>query len=222
MQEQDYKTIAHSRLTDRHRNDDVFLSILDTLIELKEDRQQQYLTLGNTLLDIDNSTGKNLDLIGKLIGEERSLVNFIDRSYFGFLGARLAESYDVGYWYSLYRNRYGTLRTLTDDEYRRILKARIIKNSSDNGRNSLLEVVNILTGNESSRVYENTNNSSINLEVFDTDGLASYYLSQYKSDKNLIPVPMGRRLSITQGTVARLNGAWELDGTQKLNGIREL
>lgn len=222
MQEQDYKTIAHSRLTDRHRNDDTFLAILDTLIELKEDRQQQYLSLGTTLLDIDGSTGKNLDLIGKLIGEERSLVNFIDRSYFGFLGARLAESYDVGYWYSLYRNRYGTLRTLTDDEYRRVLKARIIKNSSDSGRNSLLEVVNVLTGNESSRISENTNNSSINLEVFDTDGLASYYLSQYKNDKNLIPVPMGRRLSITQGTVARLNGAWKLDGTQKLDGIRNL
>lgn len=222
MQEQDYKAIAHSRLTDRHRNDETFLAILDTLIEIKEFRQQQYLSLGTTLLDIDKSTGKNLDLIGKLIGEERTLVNFIDRSYFGFLGARLAESYDVGYWYSLYRNRYGTLRTLTDDEYRRVLKARIIKNSSDNGRNSLLEVVNILTGNESSRVYENANNSSINLEVFDTDGLASYYLSQYKNDKNLIPVPLGRRLSITQGTVARLNGAWKLDGTQKLNGIREL
>lgn len=222
MQEQDYKAIAHSRLTDRHRNDDVFLATLDTLIEIKEERQQQYLTLGNTLLDIDNSTGKNLDLIGRLIGEERSLVNFIDRSYFGFLGARLAESYDVGYWYSLYRNRYGTLRTLTDDEYRRVLKARIIKNSSDSGRNSLLEVVNILTGNESSRISENTNNSSIVLEVFDTDGLASYYLSQYKNDKNLIPVPMGRRLSISQGTVAKLNGRWKLDGTQKLNGIRNL
>lgn len=222
MQEQDYKTIAHSRLTDRHRNDETFLAILDTLIEVKEERQQQYLSLGTELLDIDKSTGKNLDLIGKLIGEERSLVNFIDRSYFGFLGARLAESYDVGYWYSLYRNRYGTLRTLTDDEYRRVLKARIIKNSSDSGRNSLLEVVNILTGNEASWVSENTNNSGINLEVFDTDGLASYYLSQYKNDKNLIPVPMGRRLSISQGTVAKLNGAWKLDGTQKLNGIREL
>ena len=228
MQEQDYKTVARSRLTDRHRSDEPFLAILDTLIELKEERQKEYLALAETFLDIDKSTGKNLDFIGKLIGEERTLVNFIDRSYFGFLGARLAESYDIGYWYSLYRNRYGTLRTLTDDEYRRVLKARIIKNSSDSGRNSLLEVVNILTGNESSRVYENTNNSSINLEVFDTDGLASYYLSQYKNDKNLIPVPMGRRLSITQGTeipqgiVARLNGAWKLDGTQKLNGIREL
>lgn len=222
MQEQDYKTIAHSRLTDRHRNDDVFLAILDTLIELKEVRQQQYLSLGNTLLDIDNSTGKNLDLIGKLIGEERSLVNFIDRSYFGFLGARLVESYDVGYWYSLYRDQYGTLRTLTDDEYRRVLKARVIKNTSDNGRNSLLSVLNALTGNTGSIIIENENNSSISVEVLDLDGLASYYLSQYKSDRNIIPVPMGRRISVKQGTVSRLDGRWKLDGTQKLDGIRNL
>ena len=39
MQEQNYKTIARSRLTDRHRSDEAFLGILDTLIELKEERQ---------------------------------------------------------------------------------------------------------------------------------------------------------------------------------------
>ena len=120
MQEQDYKTIARSRLTDRHRSDEPFLAILDTLIELKEERQREYLSLADTFLDIDKSTGKNLDVIGRLIGEERTLVNFIDRSYFGFLGARLSEAYDFGYWYSLYKNKYGTLRTLTDEEYQRL------------------------------------------------------------------------------------------------------
>ena len=222
MKLQNYKEIAHSRLTDRHRSDDTFLAILDTLIEIKEQRQNQYLSIADTFLDIDKSTGKNLDLIGRLIGEERTLVNFIDKSYFGFLGARLSESYDIGYWYSLYKNRYGTLRTLKDDEYRRVLKARVIKNSSDNGRNSLLEVLNVLTGNDSNIIIEPENNGSIVVEVNDLDGLASYYLSQYKNDRNLIPVPMGRRLTIKQGTVARLDGKWKLDGTQKLNGTRTL
>ena len=222
MKLQNYKEIAHSRLTDRHRSDEAFLAILDTLIEIKDRRQEQYIELAETLLDIDKSTGENLNLIGKLIGEERTLVNFIDKTYFGFLGARLSESYDIGYWYSLYKNRYGTLRTLTDDEYRRVLKARVIKNSSDNGRNSLLEVLNVLTGNNSNIIIEPENNGSIVVEVNDLDGLASYYLSQYKNDRNLIPVPMGRRLTIKQGTVARLDGKWKLDGTQKLNGTRTL
>ena len=201
MEEQDYKTIARSRLTDRHRSDDTFLAILDTLIEIKEVRQQEYVALAGTLLDIDKSTGKNLDLIGKLIGEERTLVNFIDRAYFGFLGARLAEAYDFGYWYSLYKNKYGTLRTLTDEEYRRVLKARVVKNSSDNNRNSFLEVLNILSNNESSIVTEGLDNTAISVEVEDYDGLVSYYLSKYKNDRNLIPVPLGRRLNVTYSDI---------------------
>lgn len=220
MQEQDYKTIARSRLTDRHRSDESFLAILDTLIELKEERQREYLSLADTFLDIDKSTGKNLDVIGRLIGEERTLVNFIDRSYFGFLGARLSEAYDVGYWYSLYRNKYGTLRTLTDEEYRRVLKARVVKNSSDNSRESFLEILNILSNNNFSVITESLDNSAILVEIEDYDGLVSYYLSKYKSDRNLIPVPMGRRITIVQRKVSRLNNTWKLNGTQKLDGIR--
>lgn len=196
MQEQDYKKTAYSRLTDRHRSDEAFLAILDALIELKEERQREYLSIANTFLDIDKSTGKNLDVIGKLIGEERTLVNFIDRAYFGFLGARLSESYDIGYWYSLYKNKYGTLRTLTDEEYRRVLKARVVKNSSDNNRNSLLEVLNILLDNDSAVIVESENNTAIEVRIKDEDGLASYYLSKYKSNTNLIPVPLGRRLGV--------------------------
>ena len=220
MQEQNYKTIARSRLTDRHRSDEAFLAILDTLIELKEERQKEYLALAETFLDIDKSTGKNLDVIGRLIGEERTLVNFIDRSYFGFLGARLSEAYDVGYWYSLYRNKYGTLRTLTDEEYRRVLKARVVKNSSDNNRESFLEILNILSNNNFSVIAESLDNSAILVEIEDYDGLVSYYLSKYKSDRNLIPVPMGRRITIVQRKVSRLNNTWKLNGTQKLDGIR--
>ena len=220
MQEQDYKTIARSRLTDRHRSDEAFLAILDTLIELKEERQKEYLALADTFLDIDKSTGKNLDVIGRLIGEERTLVNFIDRSYFGFLGARLSESYDLGYWYSLYKNKYGTLRTLTDEEYRRVLKARVAKNSSDNNRESFLEILNILSNNNFSVITESLDNSAILVEIEDYDGLVSYYLSKYKNDRNLIPVPMGRRITIVQRKFPRLNNTWKLNGTQKLDGIR--
>ena len=197
MKTQNYKEIAHSRLTDRHRSDDTFLAILDTLIEIKDQRQNQYLSIADTFLDIDKSVGKNLDVIGRLIGEERTLVNFIDRAYFGFIGARLSEPYDIGYWYSLYKNKYGTLRTLTDEEYRRVLKARVVKNSSDNGRNSFLEVINILADNESSVVVEGSNNTAIEVRIKDEDGLVSYYLSKYKNDRNLIPVPLGRRLNVS-------------------------
>ena len=107
------------------------------------------------------------------------------------------KSYDIGYWYSLYKNKYGTLRTLTDEDYRRVLKARIIKNSSDSNRDSFLEVINILSNNKSSVVTEGLDNTAISVEVEDYDGLVSYYLSKYKNDRNLIPVPLGRRLNVS-------------------------
>ena len=95
------------------------------------------------------------------------------------------------------KNKYGTLRTLTDEEYRRVLKARIIKNSSDSSRNSFLELLNILSNNKSSVVTEGLDNTAISVEVEDYDGLVSYYLSKYKNDRNLIPVPLGRRLNVS-------------------------
>ena len=197
MEEQDYKTIARSRLTDRHRSDDTFLAILDTAIEIKDLRQTQYLELGSKFLDIDQSTGKNLDVIGNLIGESRTLVNFINRPYFGYQGARLAESFDVGYWYSLYKNKYGTLHVLNDEEYRRVLKARVLKNCSKSSRNSLVSVLNTLTGNTSTTIVEQEDNKAIQISLQDDDGLVSYYLSKYKNDRNLIPVPLGRRIELT-------------------------
>lgn len=202
MEELEYKEIALSRLTDRHRDDPVFLALLDTLVEMKVRRQEQYISIAETFLDIDKSSGKNLDVIGELIGERRYLVNFIDKSYFGFIGARLAEGYDIGYWYSLYKNKYGTLRTLTDEEYRRVLKARVIKNSSGNSREDLLKVLNILSNNNNTLVEEGLNNTAIGLEVEDLDGLASYYISKYKSDNNIIPVPLGRRLNVKYSEVS--------------------
>ena len=86
---------------------------------------------------------------------------------------------------------------LTDEEYRRVLKARIVKNSSDNNRNSFIEVLNILSNNNNSVITESYDNTAITVNVEDVDGLVSYYLSKYKSDRNLIPVPLGRRLNVT-------------------------
>ena len=86
----------------------------------------------------------------------------------------------------------------------------------------MLEVLNTLAGNTNNIVTETTDNGVITVEVLDQDGLVSYYLSKYKSDRNLIPVPLGRRITVIQGTVSRLNGRWKLDGTQKLDGIREI
>ena len=46
-------------------------------------------------------------------------------------------------------------------------------------------------------VVEGSNNTAIEVRIKDEDGLVSYYLSKYKNDRNLIPVPLGRRLNVS-------------------------
>lgn len=192
----DYQALAKSRMTDRHLNDLVFVAIVETLVDLAMLRQQEYINMAETFLDIDKSTGKNLDLIGNLIGQPRELANFINEPYFGFEGARLAEGYDVGKWYSLYQGKLGTLRILNDVEYRRVLKARVIKNNSNSSRDDFVKVLNLLTGNELS-VVDEVRHGVVNVRLTDETGIASYFLSKYKQDNNLIPLPLGFRLHTT-------------------------
>lgn len=195
-----YKNIAETRYTDRFKYDPVFVAIMDTLISLKEQRQLEYIKFADEFLDIDKSSGVNLDLIGKILGEPRNLINFVDRVYFGFLGAVNAEAFDIGYWYSAYNNKFGGLRILTDEEYRRILKARTIKNTSKTTRNDFLRIINLLTDNSETIVNEKPNvdikNGIIEITIKDTTGIASYYLAKYKTDNSLIPIPLGFKLSV--------------------------
>lgn len=191
-----YHKLAEIKMTDRFSQDPVFVAIIKTLVDLKVLRQQQCINLTDTFLDIDKSIGVNLDVIGKLIGQPRELVNFINEPYFGFQGAYLAQEFDVGYWYSLYQNKLGTLKVLSDEQYRRVLKARVIKNSSKNTRDDLLNVINLLTNNNLSRVNE-PYHGVVELYLSDETGIASYFTSKYKNDQNLIPLPLGFRLDIS-------------------------
>lgn len=200
MKEIDYYKLAEHRLTDRHRQDDVFKAILFTLIDVKVKRQEEYIDFANTFLDIDKCSGTALDMIGAFLGEPRELVDFMEEPYFGFQGAPNAKAYNEGYWYSLYQNREASFKTLEDELYRRVLKARIIKDSSGANRDSLIRVLNTLTGNDSTIIDENpladVRHGVIKVKIRDEDSLASYYLTNYKKDKNLIPIPLGFRLIV--------------------------
>lgn len=84
------------------------------------------------VLNIEKAKGVQLDLIGKHIGQSRVVDNYEMRDYFGFLGGENAKPFSKereggGKWY----RRRDPLRnpiTLNDDDYRFLIKARIIKN----------------------------------------------------------------------------------------------
>lgn len=103
----------------------ILSGILDVQEVLRQLQQQR---------SIDTAVGAQLDVIGEIIGRPRGLVTAELFNYFGFEGAPLAGSFGslddptVGDpWYSL-GGPLGISREPSDEEYRLILKAKIIKN----------------------------------------------------------------------------------------------
>lgn len=100
---------------------------------------QETLAVSRDLMqkrDIDSATGAQLDIIGDIVGQPRVLLNADLYPFFGFQGDLAANSFGTyynkqigGYWYS-YGGKIGGDVTLNDEQYRLIIKARIIKNNS--------------------------------------------------------------------------------------------
>ncbi|UYL86129.1 hypothetical protein [Acinetobacter phage vB_AbaM_CP14] len=168
MDKIDYASLAKSRYTSQFEQDKVYDAIIQTIIEYKLKTQDLYINFAETILDIEKSTGKNLDLIGSIVGQPRILVDFSIDKYFGFLGNPRAEPYDVGLWYSTFSTKGSDSRVLTDEEYRRIIKARIIRNNTNCNREDFIKILDLILGIDSSITYSNILPNS-DFKVFSTN-----------------------------------------------------
>ncbi|CAL1777522.1 structural protein [Acinetobacter phage vB_AbaM_KissB] len=155
MDKIDYAALARSRYTSQFENDKVYDAIIQTIIEYKLKTQDLYINFAETLLDIDKSTGRNLDLIGSIVGQPRVLVDFSIDKYFGFLGNPRAEPYDKGLWYSTFSAKGADSRVLSDEEYKRIIKARIIRNKTNCSRGDFMKILELILNIDTTKQYTN-------------------------------------------------------------------
>ncbi len=100
-------------------------------------------TLENTfhdLLDsrwIETAEGYQLDVLGAIVGQARVIIEGSIFSYFGFLGSPNADSFgdinnsSLGSPFASLDTILTGNRSLSDDEYRLFIKARIVKNISN-------------------------------------------------------------------------------------------
>lgn len=138
--EQDYLAIARSRVTEQLKYDpetgegkDIFDRYLQLLLDEKIELQSTFKDLMQ-LRSLDTATGVNLDVIGEIVGQERTLLNVDIFEFFGFQGVPNAGSFgDVDYpqvgsiFYDSNNPRFGNI-TLDDDTYRIFIRAKIAKN----------------------------------------------------------------------------------------------
>ena len=131
-------------------------ALISAIIEYYQEQQLDLIWLSENLLNIDAAVGWHLDFIGMILNQPRLLASFDTGIYFGFEGAYQSGTFgtlndpSVGaVWYSSSSKNPSTSKSLNDDQYRRILKARAIKNNSKScSHNELLQILNLLSNNK--------------------------------------------------------------------------
>lgn len=148
---EDYLATARTRYTEQFKNKPIFDKYIQLLLSGFSEIQEVARQLQQER-SIDTAVGVQLDVIGEIVGRPRGLVSAELFKYFGFQTEPLAGSFGsltdpaVGSpWYSLGAPT-GISREPSDEEYRLILKAKIIKNRTLSKPEDVIEAYKFLFG----------------------------------------------------------------------------
>lgn len=138
--------------------------------------------------DLDNAVGKQLDIIGKIVGISRNVEGVIPKIFFGFDGNVNARGFDSAAFYTLDQQQY-TDTQLSDSDYRFFIRMKIAKNhakatmSDDNGSNLNNIVLSMFDG----YAYM-VDNKDMSVTIYVENSPKSYLLP-YAISLDLIPLP---------------------------------
>lgn len=176
--------------------------IIEVILNQYQIDQDKYLWLIDNILNLEVAEKYHLDFIGQLVGQDRFLVNFNQEKYFGFLGSyqsetlgTLSDSSVGGYWNSVDNFVSSSARRLNDEEYKRIIKARIIYNNSNCLMNDLVSVVNLITNRTDNRVSL-VKHGQLVIKSTDESGLLTYFFDRLELEDNILPITYGVSVSL--------------------------
>lgn len=157
----DYLAEARARITQQFRGAPVFDKYLQLMINSQLEIQNTIRDLMQ-LRDIDTATGAQLDVIGRIVGQERELVEAELYEYFGFQGAVGAQSFgqfgtSFGGYFKSDSTPAGANVPLDDDNYRKYIRAKVFKNITASTPEQFIAVVNLIFDTTQAYVLEGEN-----------------------------------------------------------------
>lgn len=176
--------------------------VIEVILNQYQIDQEKYLWLIDNILNLEIAEKYHLDFIGQLVGQDRFLVNFNQEKYFGFLGSYQSETLGTlsdesvgGYWSSVDNFISSSARRLNDEEYKRIIKARIIYNNSNCLMNDLVKVVNLITNRTDNRISL-VKHGQLSVKSNDESGLLTYFFDRIELEDNILPITFGVSVSL--------------------------
>lgn len=135
---------------------------LATIKMIEDEFAQSFIDLYRIqdVLSIETATGDQLDLVGKHVGQSRIVNGYTLRQFFGFKNAKNALGFSKeldggGQWYRL-RDPLADSVRLSDDDYRFLIKCRVIKNYQLGTVPNIIEACQFVFG-DGCKVIDNLN-----------------------------------------------------------------
>lgn len=199
-----YLEEARNRVTYAFTDKPIFDKYLQLLI-LGQVEIQEALKQVMQLRSIDTAEGEQLNVIGRIVGQERELIDAEMLEYFGFDGYPESQSYgDLentsvgGFYYSLGTPLTGSV-LLNDEQYRLFIKAKILKNTTFATPEDFLGFVKFVFGTEINNVLaEGAAEFTILIgkELNSFERALLTYKTKYKDfDVPFVPKPVGVRIN---------------------------
>lgn len=203
-----YQTDLEGRFTSLFTDSPIFTNFLLSFIPSLNKQEENLIWLRDNILDIELAEGFQLDFIGSLVGQSRVLIDFNQERYFGFKSLNGAVAYQSetlssknspnlgGLWNSLSHTNTSTSRSLNDEEYRRVIKARIIYNNSYCTTDDVITSINLLLGNTGSTV--SVADKHISVKPVGDVSILSYFISRVDRVDNILPLPIEVTISLRE------------------------
>ena len=144
-----YLEEARDRVTYAFTDKPIFDKYLQLLI-LGQVEIQEALKQVMQLRSIDTAQGEQLNVIGRIVGQPRELLEADLYEYFGLQGATNAQSFgelgnsSIGGLFYNYGTPLGGNVLLDDETYRKFIKAKIFKNVTASTPEEFITVVNTI------------------------------------------------------------------------------
>ena len=199
-----YREEARDRVTYQFTDKPIFDKYLQLLI-LGQVEIQEALKQVMQLRSIDTAEGEQLNVIGRIVGQPRELIDAEMLEYFGFDGYPESQSYgDLentstgGFYYSLGTPLTGSV-LLNDEQYRLFIKAKILKNTTFATPEDFLGFVKFVFGTEINNVLAEGDAEFtilIGKELNSFERALLTYKTKYQNfDAPFVPKPVGVRIN---------------------------
>lgn len=153
-----YRELTQSRLLEQYKESENLIGKINTSADQIQYIEDNAVQLVDTF-DISLAKQHQLDIIGGLVGQSRTLIDIDLFPYFGFVGQAgntrpFGDVNDplVGGVFRAPGQSLGGSVSLADGDYRRFIGARIIRNNNQGGLDDVIQIIKLVTNEPHSMV----------------------------------------------------------------------